>query len=347
MNKTNKKVAVALSGGVDSSFAAYLLKKQGVELIAVTMKLPFFKQDNIERAKKLCETLGIKHIVIDLTDYFEEKLIADFISQYLKGLTPNPCSLCNKRIKFGLLFEEIKKLGFDYIATGHYIKLDQQGSNFYLKRAFDDKKSQEYFLGLISKDILAHCIFPLGDYKKDDVKERMKDIFHIAVKVKESQEICFIKDKSYKQFIEQRLPDKEKYYGPIKHVNGKTLGFHKGIYCYTYGQRQGLGVAWKNPLYVVDIDGDNNTVYVGEVEYLFKDSCKVKDINWFYPPKEYSDIEVRLRYNSKAVNCSLQYNEKENEIICKFKKDQKTPTPGQLAVFYDKKRVMAAGLIKK
>lgn len=345
-----KKVAVALSGGVDSGTAAYLLKKEGWEIEGFTLK--FCAKDNrysdfesIEQARSLCAKIGISHQIIDACRLFQKKVIRYFIKSYQQGLTPNPCVFCNRHIKFGLLFDKIKSLGFTYLATGHYASIIEEAGSLFLSPAKDAGKSQEYFLALIPPAILKNLIFPLADYTKDQVREISRKENLIFKERKESQDVCFINNRTYPQFIEANLESRGQYQGNIRHVSGDILGRHKGIYYFTRGQRSGLGIAWKEPLYVIDIDRESKDVIVGEKDYLYKDEFRVSSLNWFGSIRQnYKDIGVKVRYNSLIYKCDLKLSK---TIGIVFLNDKiSAVAPGQLAVFYAGNKVLGGGIIQ-
>jgi len=347
-----KKVAVGLSGGIDSSVAAFLLKKQGWDVIGFTLK--FYPQENrccdldsLYQAQRLCHKLGIAHYVFDVGNIFKKEIISYFINAYLEGLTPNPCAYCNKLIKFGLFFQKIRSLGVEYLATGHYANISYWRGSYFFKRGRDPKKSQEYFLSLVNPDNLKYLIFPLGRYKKNTVKQIAKKEKIMFKERRESQDACFINNIDYPEFIENNLTAYDEYSGNIRHINGKILGRHKGIYYYTYGQRSGLGVSWEKPLYVIDIDRKTKEVIVAEKELLKKDTFRVSRLNWFIlKPKRLSNLKgltVKVRYNSIAVPCILKFLEEEVTVILKGKAD--SIAPGQIAAFYYKDLLLGGGII--
>lgn len=353
-----KKIAVGLSGGIDSSFAAYRLKKEGWDVIGFTLK--FYPQDNrccdldgLYRAQRLCSALGIPHYTLDATEVFSASVVSDFLSSYLSGSTPNPCARCNKHIKFGFLFEKLVSLGIEYLATGHYARLLRYRGDLYLAQAKDTKKTQEYFLSLISPKMLAHLVFPLADYTKEEVKKIVRERKLVCEERKESQDICFIAGSSYAKFIETHTVAAGSFQGPIVHVNGTVLGAHKGIYYFTYGQREGLGIGWKEPLYVVALDEKTRTVFVGERHCLAKSVFTVSGLNWFGRAEEYlsankswqEHVEVKIRYNAPRHPCILDIGK--DRVKVTLKAVTNAVTPGQVAAFYYKNMLVGAGLIQK
>ncbi|HDN86459.1 MAG TPA: tRNA 2-thiouridine(34) synthase MnmA [Candidatus Omnitrophica bacterium] len=342
-----ERIAIALSGGVDSAYSAYLLKKKGKKLIGVTFKSPFFKEENIQKAQYVCNSLGIPHHLIDVSQEFEESVIDYFVSSYLGGLTPNPCALCNQIIKLGKLLDYIRMLGCHYLATGHYCRvIKTKKGEVYLAKGRSAFKSQEYFLALTPKERFNSVIFPLGDYTKEEVKINIQKEGVYPFPIEESKEVCFVSNSTYKDFIRERILRDKDYSGQIKHHSGKVLGTHQGIYFFTYGQREGLGISWKEPLYVMDILPLKREVIVGEKEFILKERFFVNHINWFYPPSNYRDLRVKLRYNSCSLPCDIEISSW-GRLLCILKDKKDVPTPGQLAVFYDGDLVVAGGLIEK
>ncbi len=344
------RVAVGLSGGIDSSFCAYLLKKEGWEVFGFTLK--FYPEENhccnlegIYQAQYLCKRLKIPHQVLDVQDLFKEKIIRYFISNYLNGLTPNPCAFCNRLIKFAIFWQQVKAWGIEYLATGHYVRLTKFGEKTLLMRAEDKKKSQEYFLSLLDPAMLEKVIFPLGDYEKKEVRDLSRQEKLILKERKESQDVCFVADQNYPEFIERNIPNPLSFEGEIRHIEGKLLGRHKGIYYFTYGQRQGLGLCWKEPLYVIDIDPISKTVFVGEKRYLLNDNFMVGSLNWFIPYQTFPSLRVKVRYNSPFYNCQIEERGQRIKVILKEKIE--AITPGQVAVFYYQDIVVGAGIIEK
>lgn len=344
MRKSAKKVCVALSGGIDSSFCARLLKEEGYALVAITLSTPFFSEEHMRRAREFCKKLHISHQIFDITDEFKRHVIDYLLHSYLEGFTPNPCSVCNQKIKFSLLLKKAKNLGCDYLATGHYARLEKVDNRYYLRCARDKRKTQEYFLGLVRRNAFKKVLFPLGNITKEEVKKKMSAYGFLSTD--ESQELCFIKSKKYREFIEQKINDPSRYEGVVTHLDGTALGRHKGTYRFTYGQRTGLGISWKEPLYVIDIEPHTQRIIVGEKKYIFKEHFTVHSLNWFYEPGKYSNLCVKIRYNSKCLPCTIKAQSMD-ELTCYFTGQRECPAPGQVAVFYDKDRVVCAGIIAK
>lgn len=338
------KVLVGISGGVDSAVAALLLKEAGYEVIGATMVLyrnntNINNLDSIVDSKKVCSKLGIEHHVINLEDEFKNKVINEFISVYKDGGTPNPCVLCNKYLKFGALWDYAKKIGCDYIATGHYARV----SDGKILKSSSKEKDQSYFLYGIDKNIINNIIFPLDKFHdKDEVRRIAMKNDLIVHNKKDSQDICFIEDGNYALFLENNmevLPDK----GNFILKDGTVIGKHKGIIYYTIGQRKGLGLSYNKPLYVVSIDKESNSIVVGSEADLYNSELFCNNINMLVD-KIPSDVKVKIRYKSMEVDAKLEIVG-DDKIRVLFKEKQRAITKGQSVVFYDGDVLVGGGII--
>ena len=277
-----KKVLVAMSGGVDSSVAAFLLKAEGFEVVGATLNLTnLTSPEGINIAQEVAQKLNLPHFVLDLSKEFEQEIVDLFCQEYLSGRTPNPCIVCNQKIKFGSLLTRARELGADYLATGHYARMvhDAARSRFLLKKGKDSRKDQSYFLFALSQDQLGSVIFPLGKMTKTEVREKAKEIGLQVFDKPESQEVCFIPGNNYKNFIKSRFPSLNEK-GSIVSTEGKILGEHQGIFSLTVGQRKGLKIAKGFPLYVISLDKATNTAVVGRKEETFRKELIVSRTNW-------------------------------------------------------------------
>ena len=352
-----EKVVVAMSGGVDSSLTAFLLKEQGYDVIGATMRLWRGKgQENssgcsasshVEEAQQVAQQFGIPFQVFHLEEEFEKEIVQYFCREYGTGRTPNPCVLCNRKIKFGVLLEKTRELGADYLATGHYarLELDERTGRSILKKGVDKSKDQSYVLFSLSQSQFQRSLFPLGEYRKEDVRKKAQQLGLRVHDKAESQEVCFIEDNSYHPFLAARLKGSIMP-GPIMDRTGHVMGMHKGIPFYTIGQRRGLGLAKGVPLYVIGIDSQKNAVIVGNKEDVLADTFTVRVLNWIIPQEKTFSAQVKIRYNHPGSEAVITSKE-EDEVEVKFNVPQKAITPGQAAVFYDKERVIGGGWIEQ
>ena len=347
----NRKVLLGMSGGVDSSVSALLLRQAGYEVIGATMEL-FVGSSccNINTyidAKNVCNSIGIPHFTYDYKNEFKEFVIDDFINCYKNCKTPNPCIECNKYLKFGIMYEKAKSLGCNYIATGHYAKTEynEKFGRWVLKKSNAGNKDQSYVLWNIPKDLIEHVLFPLADFEnKEQIRAIARNNNLKVANKPDSEDICFVPDGNYKRFLEQNSDIKPKT-GKIVNTKGEILGEHTGLYNYTIGQRKGLGISYKVPLFVIGFNLEKNEVIVGEESELYKLEAYVKDINLllFDEIKEELEVDVKTRYSSKVAKATIvQENDK---IKIKFKEPQRAVTPGQSAVFYIDDIVVGGGKI--
>lgn len=336
------KVAVALSGGVDSSVTAFLLQQQGYDVVGITAKTTNSAEAEqvIENARNVAEKLNIPFYPLDVTELFADKIIKYFENSYRNGETPNPCVMCNKYMKWGALYDYARnELNVDFVATGHYAKIVKDGKYYKLYPASDEHKDQLYFLFLLSQEHLAHTLFPLSAYIKSDVRKIAFENNLPSKSSKESQDICFIKaPMTTKKYLNNIfVPRKGEF---IEEVTGKVLGEHDGFWQYTIGQRKGIGIAAPEPLYVTKIDAKTNTVFVGYKGQLHKNSLNLKEISWSYPVVEREfEALAKIRYNMKAVNVNVSEGENGIDISLVNPDDKNilfTPTKGQACVLYDK-----------
>jgi tRNA-specific 2-thiouridylase len=344
------KVLVAMSGGVDSSVAALLLKNEGYDVSGLTMCLGIPTEDDakccgasaIDDAKRVCDRLKIPHYVFDYALELENKVIANFISEYQKGRTPNPCVECNRHLKFGRLLDKALMLDFDFMATGHYAAIEKNEEGYCLVRPKDKKKDQTYFLYTIPYKRLGNILFPLASLTKDEVRATAKKYSLPVAEKHESQDICFITQKNYQQFLLER--GQELKPGPIVDMQGKVLGTHRCIIFHTIGQRGGLGISHPTPLYVVSIDPDKNKIVVGEKKDLMAKGLIAGDINMLvksWPGQVYA----KIRYRKKEALCEVKVENDALKVI--FAEEQEAITPGQSVVFYSHDRILGGGIIEE
>ena len=339
----NKKIAVAMSGGVDSSLAAALLIERGFEVFGVTMLLSD-DEKNISDAQKVCGHLGITHHVADFRKIFRAQVENYFVAEYLGGRTPNPCVQCNKKIKFGALFDVAKNFGADFFSTGHYAQIIFEDGRFKLKKAADVAKDQSYVLYNLTAEKLAKIILPLGNFSKSETRALAEEKNLPVAQKPDSQEICFVPDDDYKNFIAARAPEAQALQpGQIVSSDGKILGHHSGVANYTIGQRKGLGIAHEHPLYVTRLDVANKKVVVDANEKLFSKTLTAHDAHWIYKPPLPKTLDAKIRYGSKIFSCTV--TEEENFLRAEFFEPVRAVTPGQSIVFYDGDEVLGGAII--
>ncbi len=351
-----KKAIIAMSGGVDSSVAAYLCKQNGMDCIGATMKL--FDREYIENEDKTCcsaediedaravaKRLGMEYHVFDFTDEFEEKVIKKFVDSYERGATPNPCVDCNRHLKFEKLFSSMRELDYDYVVTGHYARIEKSGDRYLLKKGMDETKDQSYVLYSMTQEQLSHTLFPLGGYAKAQIREIAEENGFINAKKRDSQDICFVPDGDYAGFIE-RYTGKIYEKGDFVDQNGKVLGEHKGIIRYTIGQRKGLGLSLPAPMYVCGKNMEENQVVLCSNSELFSNRLDASDFNWiaFDAPPETLRAKARIRYNQREEEAIITVTG-ERKVHIQFDKPQRAIAKGQAVVVYDGDTVLGGGTI--
>lgn len=358
-NFVGKRVVVAMSGGVDSSVAAALLKEQGAEVIGLTMQIWDYRNfsapdgqhfgtccslDDVYDARRVAEQLGIPFYVVNFEEEFARQVIDAFCDDYFAGRTPNPCVLCNQKLKFELLLRRAKELEADFLATGHYAQVVHDGTRYSLRKGVDDAKDQSYFLFTLTQAQMATVRFPLGSMTKEEVRAHAARLGLRVAEKAESQDICFVPDGDYVRFLEEQRGAGQMD-GTIVHVDGRVLGAHHGTYRYTVGQRRGLGIAWPEPLFVVGIDAAGKRVIVGEKRHLSVTEFLVDDVNWIIPPPIGAlDAACRIRYRHREVPAQIRSVDIDTVRVV-LKEPQAGVTPGQAAVFYRGDEVLGGGWI--
>ena len=352
------KALIAMSGGVDSSVAAYLMKEKGYDCIGCTMRLydgdseaesggsSCCSLSDVENARSIAFKLGMPYYVFNFTEDFGKCVIDKFIGGYERGITPNPCIDCNRYMKFSGLYERAKILGCDVIVTGHYARIEKENDKYILKKAVDGSKDQSYVLYFLTQEQLAHTVFPLGEMNKTQTRETAGKNGFINASKPDSQDICFVPDGDYVSFMERYCG---KVYEPGNYIDseGNIIGRHRGYVHYTIGQRKGLGVAFGEPRFVSRIDPVNNTVTLVKNEELFENTVKIKEINWISgeTPAEEFRCTAKVRYRHRDEPCTV-YPDGDGAVII-FDSPVRAVTPGQAAVMYDGDRVIGGGVIVK
>ncbi len=340
-----------MSGGVDSSVATKLLLDQGHDVTGVTLDLfcAAASEAPVKNAQAVCDQLGIEHRVFDAQSSFFEQVVSPFVETYLAGETPNPCVVCNRYIKFGILVAYALEQGFDAVATGHYARIEQDNDSgrFLLLKGLDPVKDQSYVLYSLSQQQLAHILFPLGTLDKAGVRQSAKENGFAGAKSKESQDICFIPDGDYQGFIDRTAPGKVQP-GPYLSITGEQIGIHQGVTRYTIGQRRGIGVGFGKPMYVVAKDAANNTVTLGENHDLLSAGLIAEDVN-FIPvdtPRDSLNVLAKIRYNQTEQPAVVRVLP-DNSVEVMFEKFQRAVAPGQSVVFYQGELVVGGGIIRR
>ena len=340
-----KKVLVAVSGGVDSAVTMGLLQEQGYDVMGVTMIAD--SEEPAKEAAALSREMGWKHHILDVREAFQIHVKDYFLQQYEKGLTPNPCVDCNKYIKFGILFNFMKEAGADYFATGHYARVtfSKDYGRYVLEKAVYQPKDQSYVLFNLSQEVLSHLLLPLGNYRKEEIREIARNMGIPVAEKKESQDICFIPDGDYRGYLASAgLRNKS---GDFVDTEGAVLGRHKGIASYTIGQRRGLGLALGYPAFVVDIDAEKNQVVVGPEGSLYRKECMVEDVNWVAISQLNGPLEVDVKIRYKSAPAKAMIKPEGSGVIVTFDMPQAGITPGQASVFYQEDVVIGGGIIAK
>mgnify|MGYP001256511743 CR=1 FL=1 len=354
------RVVVAMSGGVDSSVAAALLKKEGYDVIGITMQLwpddlPLGHRSEtgccsltaVEDARRVAHRLGIPYYVVNFQEPFQEAVIDRFADDYLRGLTPNPCLLCNQAVKFGTLLEKALELDADYVATGHYARIgyDPERGRYVVRKSADPRKDQTYTFYGQTQEQLSHTLTPCGEYTKDEIRAIARELGLGVAAKPDSQEICFIPDNDYRRFLREYRPEAHRP-GPIYDVDGNYLGEHQGIAFYTVGQRKGLGVAAGERLYVVRIDPERNAIIVGRADQVREWGLVVRDVNWVSIPgiDGPTQVQAQIRYNAQPAPAVIE-PVPGGGVITRFKEPQWAISPGQAVVWYDGDYLLGGGII--
>jgi tRNA-specific 2-thiouridylase len=351
-----EKVVVAMSGGVDSSVAALLLTQQGYDVVGVTLKLynldgedlpPNYQGcctlDDVEDARSVCRRLGIPHYVLNTQREFQSQVVDYFTSEYQLGRTPHPCIACNDKIKFSHLMERAAVLEADYLATGHYARIERSADGVLLKKAVDPAKDQSYVLFGMGQEQLARTLMPVGEYPKDQIRQMAEDAGLLNAAKPDSQDICFIPMGDYKSFLKKRIDTTP---GDIVDLDGTVLGRHEGIEYFTIGQRRGLGITEGEPRFVVRLEPESRRVVIGPEEALMRDEMRVSAVNYplGFTPQGPVDVKVKIRYKSNEADAVLHPNG--DGAIVRFSRPQRSVTPGQAAVFYQGDVLLGGGTIE-
>lgn len=352
------RIAIAMSGGVDSSVAAAILKKQGFDVIGLMMRLwsengreennRCCTPDSMALARRVAANLEIPFYTIDARQIFRKTVVEYFINEYSSGNTPNPCLICNQQVRWKFLLEHAQAMGAEFLATGHYARLqsDQQSDKLVLMRAVDKSKDQSYVLHALSQDQLRRTLFPLGDLFKDEVRKKAEEFGLPTAGRPDSQDLCFLGGGDYRDFLFRQAPNSLKL-GDIVSSDGKKLGTHQGLAQYTIGQRKKLGISSPKPLYVVSKDIQSNTLVVGNLETLGREELVAQHVHWIKgtPPSQDTNVEVKIRYSARMEKAVLHVLD-DGAVRVRFLRPQRDITPGQAAVFYNGEVVLGGGTIR-
>jgi tRNA-specific 2-thiouridylase len=353
------RVVVAMSGGVDSSVTAAFVAQKGWDAVGISMRLyatppsSYTKSccspDDLFDARMVADTLGIPFYVANYQDEFKARVIDYFVEEYKRGRTPNPCVACNNHLKFDILLKRSLALGATYLATGHFARIDRSGDVPVMRTGLDENKDQSYFLFGIPREALSRIVFPLGEMTKEEVREYASGMNLETAEKPESQEICFVEGRSYRDFLEERIKQGDSVPGKFMHVDGQVLGEHDGIHQFTIGQRKGLGLSWHEPLYVQAIRPEEGTVVVGPKRGLFARGLVAERCNWlsFERPPGILECEARIRYRSKPVKAVVTVGEDASLAMVEFEEPQRAVAPGQAVVFYRGDEVLGGGWIEE
>ncbi len=346
-----------MSGGVDSSVAAGLLVRQGYEVVGITMRLWTEERDDlpetnrtccgieaVEDAQEVANKLGIPYYLLNYERSFKTNVVDYFIDEYAKGRTPNPCLACNQYVKFDALLQQARALGADYLATGHYARVDSDARGYRLLQGVDPRKDQSYFLYTLGQEELRSVLFPVGGYTKDEIRGVAVELSLAVADKPDSQEICFIPDNDYRRFVRERLEEEE---GEVVDADGRVLGTHKGVANYTIGQRQGLGVTTSERVYVTDIDPVQRRVVVGTETGLFQEQAMVEDVHLVQGGLEHLPAEAMVKIRYKASETQARLEAVDGGVLVTFQEPQRAVTPGQAMVFYNKDAVVGGGIIAR
>ena len=357
MIQQSNRVVVAMSGGVDSSVAAALLVKAGYEVVGMMMRL--WSEGGAENqpnrcctpgqqadARRVANILGIPFYVLDTRDVFRHQIVDFFIDEHAKGLTPNPCLQCNRQIRFGFLLEQARLIGAAFLATGHHARvIHEKGKPSRLLRARDDQKDQSYVLSVLNQEQLQQALFPVGEYTKPEIRKFATQLGLPSASKKDSQDLCFLSTNDYRSFLSRERPSMMKT-GAIRQTDGRLVGEHHGLANYTIGQRKGLGIGGSQPLYVLELDSEHNTLVVGSKDELARRTFRVSKVNWQSgnPPSDSIRAQVQIRYRARAYPARIDLLSHQT-VNVNLDEPLLAITPGQGAVFYDEDRVLGGGII--